>query len=522
MIMAEPLILSFDIGTQSARALLVSPQGRILFKAQKAYETPYYSGRPGWAEQRAEFYWENLCETSRSLKEEAGALWHDIIAVTCTTIRDTCLCVDKNCKPLRDAILWLDDRKAEGLSPPPPIAAMVFKAARLSKMVEMQRRICHSNWIIMNEREIWDRTDKFVLISTWLNYKFCGNLLDSSASIIGHIPFDSKLRQWIKPADIRRCIFGVEDDKLFDFVEPGETLGTIITTAARETGIPAGIPLIATGSDKGCETLGLSCLSPGKAAISFGTTATIQLSTRTYLEPQPHMPAYPAVVPGYFNPEIEIYRGYWLLSWFKREFAAKEMAEARKQGIDAEWLLDQRLQEISPGCDGLILQPYFTPGVSMPNAKGAAVGLTDVHTRIHLYRAIIEGINFALLEGLRLMEKRGKLRVTSLFVAGGGSQSDEICRITASQFGLPVYRVQTHEATGLGSAISAFTAKGIFSSYEEAIGEMVHIKDEFKPDDRIHEVYQELYTRIFEKIFAKLAPLYQEINTILAPSGKRR
>ncbi|MDR3145961.1 MAG: FGGY-family carbohydrate kinase [Treponema sp.] len=520
--MTEPLILSFDIGTQSARALLVSPQGRIAFKVQRVYEAPYCSVKPGWAEQRAEFYWENLCEASRSLKEEAGAFWHDIIAVTCSTIRDTCLCVDKNCKPLRDVIVWIDDRRVESLNPLPPVTAMLLKAVRLSEMVELQRRICHSNWIMTNQREIWDRTDKFVLISTWLNYKLCGNLLDSTAGIIGHIPFDTKLRKWMKPTDIRRCIFGVEDDKLFSFVEPGETLGTIATGASRETGIPAGLPLIATGSDKGCETLGLSCLSAEKAALSFGTTATIQLSTRTYLEPQPHMPAYPAVVPGYYNPEIEIYRGYWLLSWFKKEFAAKEVAEARKQGVDAEWLLDKRLQEINPGCDGLILQPYFTPGISMPHAKGAAVGLTDVHTRIHFYRAIIEGINFALLEGLRLMEKRGKLRIGSLFVAGGGSQSDEICRITASQFGLPVYRVQTHEATGLGSAIVAFTAKGIFSSCEEAIPEMVHIKNEFEPDERIHRIYEEIYTRIFEKIFYKLSPLYQEINAILASSAERR
>ncbi|MDR1948401.1 MAG: FGGY-family carbohydrate kinase [Spirochaetaceae bacterium] len=512
--MAEPLALTFDIGTQSARALLITPRGHILHKVQKVYEEPYYSKQPGWAEQRADFYWESLCETSRTLKEEAGALWHNVIAVTCSTIRDTCLCLDRSRKPLRDVIVWLDDRRAEGLAPLSPVAVMIFKAARLNETIDLQRRICHCNWIRINEKEIWERTDKFVFISTWLNYKLCGNLLDSTASIIGHIPFDTKLRRWMKPGDIRRCIFDVEDEKLFDFVEPGETLGTIAAPAARETGLPAGLPLIAAGSDKGCETLGLSCLSPEKAALSFGTTATIQLSTRDYLEPQPHMPAYPAVVPGYYNPEIEIYRGYWLLSWFKKEFAAREVAEARRLGTDAEQLLDERLKEIKAGCDGLLLQPYFTPGISMPHAKGAAIGLTEVHTRIHFYRAIIEGINFALMEGLRLMEKRGKFRVTSLFVAGGGSRSDEVCRITASQFGLPVYRAQTHEATGLGSAIVAFTAKKVFPSYEEAIREMVHIKDEFEPDKEIHGIYEQLYTRIFAKVFHRLAPLYQEINDI--------
>jgi sugar (pentulose or hexulose) kinase len=228
------------------------------------------------------------------------------------------------------------------------------------------------------------------------------------------------------------------------------------------------------------------------------------------------MPAYPAVVPGYYNPEIEIYRGYWLLSWFKREFAAKETADAQSLGISAEELLNRRLHEIKPGCEGLVMQPYFTPGVDMPFAKGSVIGFSDVHTRIHLYRAIIEGINFALMEGLRGMEKRGRLEVARLYVAGGGSQSDEICRITASMFGLPVYRTQTHEVTGIGSSMAAFKSLGVFASYEEGIEAMVHIKDEFLPDPREHEIYEELYEEVFKKIFAKLSPLYQRIGGIIS------
>jgi sugar (pentulose or hexulose) kinase len=356
-----------------------------------------------------------------------------------------------------------------------------------------------------------------VFISTWLNYKLCGNLRDSTAGVVGHIPYDYRLRTWMKPGDIRRIIWkNLEDDKLFDLAAPGDTLGNITAETAEASGIPEGLPLIATGSDKGCETLGLSCLSPDKAALSFGTTATIQLSVPQYLEPLPYMPAYPAVAPGYYNPEIEIYRGYWLLSWFKREFAAREMAEAERLGVNAEKLLDERLKEIRPGCDGLVMQPYFTPGVDMPFAKGAIIGFSDIHTRIHIYRAIIEGINFALMEGLRGMEKRGRLKIRELYAAGGGSQSGEVCRITASMFGIPVYRTQTHEVTGLGSSLAAFVAQGIFSSCQEAAGAMVHIKDEFLPRQEDHQIYEELYEKIFSKMFDRLSPFYQEINGIIS------
>ncbi|WP_322413310.1 FGGY-family carbohydrate kinase, partial [Clostridium perfringens] len=145
-------------------------------------------------------------------------------------------------------------------------------------------------------------------------------------------------------------------------------------------------------------------------------------------------------------------------------------------------MLNERLKEIPPGCNGLIFQPYFTPGVVMPKARGAIIGFSDIHTRTHIYRAIIEGINFALLDGMRTIERRGKLKVDKVFVAGGGSRSDKICQITANMFGIPVCRIQTHEASGLGSSIVAFISKGVFSNIDEAVEAMVHIKDEFIPD----------------------------------------
>ena len=515
--MKEPLVLAFDMGTQSIRALLINPQGEILCKAQKAFEPPYFSARPGWAEQKPALYWESLAQTSLELKAKARDLWGGIIAVTCATIRDTCVCLDENNEPVRDAIVWLDDRMTDTKDMPPLSAPMqaLLRLARLSELVDLQREKSHCNWIAAHQPEIWRKTKTFAMISTWLNYKFTGNLVDSYAGMIGHLPYDNKNRAWMKPNDMRKMVFAIDDSQLCALTAPGSVLGEISAAASEQTGIPRGLPLIATGSDKGCETLGVSCLSEETAALSFGTTATVQVSTKRYFEPTPNMPAYTAIVPGYYNPEIQIYRGYWLLSWFKKEFAAKESVQAESLGVSAEQLLDERLKEIRPGCDGLILQPYFTPAPAMLHAKGVVVGFSDSHTRIHLYRAIIEGLNFALMQGLDALQTRGKLKVSKLFVAGGGSKSDEVCRITASQFGLPVYRTQTYEACGIGGALTAFTAKGIFASYEEGLRRMVHVKDEFLPDPAAHQLYRELYERIFLKLFGKLSPLYQEIDAII-------
>lgn len=92
------------------------------------------------------------------------------------------------------------------------------------------------------------------------------------------------------------------------------------------------MPLIASGSDKACEILGLGCITKEKAAISFGTTATVTFTTDAYVEPERFIPPYASVMRGHFTPEIEIFRGYWLVSWFKREFAAKEIETAADFG----------------------------------------------------------------------------------------------------------------------------------------------------------------------------------------------
>lgn len=508
--MMNPLVLTIDLGTQSVRVILTDQTGTIRHKVQHKYEKPYYSAQPGWAEQNPDVYWDAICTITNRLKAEALSVWNDIIAVTVTTIRDTCVCVDENGKPLRDAILWLDKRECKLSKPVPFGSRMLFSLIGKKDTIELQRKISACNWIMENQPEIWKQTHKFMMISGYLTMKLTGKMVDSVANMIGHIPINNKTRKWMEKKELTRCVFDIEKEKLTELVEPGETLGPISAQAAAVTGIPEGLPLIATGSDKGCETLGLSCVTPDKAAIGLGTTATIQFTIGRYMEPLPFIPAYPAVLKNHYNPEVQVYRGYWLISWFKNEFAAKEVQQAAELGIAPEELLNARLAEIPAGCNGLVFQPYFTPGVVMPRARGAIIGFSDIHTRIHIYRAIIEGINFALMDGLYTMQRRGKVKISKLFIAGGGSQSDAICRITASMFGLPVYRIQTYEATALGSAIVAFAAMGVFPSIEEAAGAMVHIKDEFLPDMQEHKKYEAIFSDVFRKIFGRLLPLYKK------------
>ncbi|WP_138263975.1 FGGY-family carbohydrate kinase [[Clostridium] hylemonae] len=510
----EHIVLTFDVGTQSSRAMLINSRGDILAKAQETHEPPYDSPEPGFAEQRADFYYEHICRASLELKKSCARLWGQIEAVTVTTIRDTTVCVDENGSPLRPAIVWLDKRRAEGRPAMSQMTRLMLKAVGMEETANLQFCKSHCNWIMQNEPDIWKRTYKYLLLSGYLTFKLTGNMADAAASLVGHLPVDAQNRSWQRKGALTRPVFDIPEGKLCDIKESGRQLGTITEQAARDTGLGTGLPVLATGSDKACEILGLGCVTKEKAAVGFGTTATVTYTMDRYVEPERFIPPYISIIPGCFTPEIEIYRGYWLISWFKKEFAQKEVKQAAELKIPAEELLNERLKEIPAGCDGLLFQPYFTPNVTMPAARGAIIGFSDQHTRIHIYRAIVEGINFALMDGMRLMERRTGHTFKEIRLGGGGSRSDEICRITADMFGIPVIRTQTYEVTGVGSAMTAYVGMGVFKDYEEAVCSMVHVKDVFEPDMKQHEIYEELYENVFRNIYGRLSPLYTKLNEI--------
>jgi sugar (pentulose or hexulose) kinase len=299
-----------------------------------------------------------------------------------------------------------------------------------------------------------------------------------------------------------------------DLVPAASPLGQISAEAASATGIPQGLPLIAAAADKATEVLGAGCLEPHVACLSYGTTATINTTHKKYIEVIPLLPPYPAAVPGQYSFEIQIQRGYWMVTWFKHEFGLREQNIADERGIEPETLFDELVRSVPPGSDGLVLQPYWSPGLVFPGpeARGAVIGFSDVHTRAHIYRAILEGLAYALREGAERTEKRSGTRITELRVAGGGSQSEAAVQLTADVFGLPASRPHVYEASGLGAAMDAAVGTGIHQDFPTAIREMTHVRDTFEPDSKTHARYDELYYGVYKKMYARLKPLYETMR----------
>ncbi len=510
-----PLILAIDNGTQSVRALLFDTHGNLVGKGKQEID-PYFSEQPGWAEQHPEYFWESLGVACDKLWQSTDASPDHVAGIAVTTQRGTVINVDRDGKPLRPAIIWLDQRHARVDGPVKGPWGWLFKLARLEDTIARFREKTQANWIVQNQPEIWGKTHKFLLLSGYLNFRLTGHYRDSTGSQVGYLPFDYKKHRWAGKHDFKWQTMPVTPDQLPELVAPGDRIGELLPEAARQLGVPEGLPVIAAASDKACEILGSGGLSPDVGCMSYGTTATINTTSPEYVEPVRLMPPYPAALPGHYSTEVMIYRGYWMVSWFKREFGLREQKIAEELDIQPEVLFDELIRDVPPGSMGLMLQPYWSPGVRQPGpeAKGAIIGFGDVHTRAHVYRATLEGLAYALREGKERIEKRSGVPIRKLRVAGGGSQSDAAMQLTADIFGLPAERPHTYETSGLGAAIDAAVGLGLHPDFASAVSAMTRVGDCFEPDPTAHALYNRLYSEVYLDMYPRLQPIYRKIRDI--------
>ncbi len=513
--MVKELLLAIDVGTQSTRALIFDLQGNLLFKAQIPLPT-YIAEKPGWAELDPRLFWESLCQACQRLWDTLGVDVNQIAGVAITTQRNVLINLDERGEPLRPAIHWSDQRRTSGLPDVGGIWGMLFAASGMNGTIRYLQSEAKTNWIRKYQPEVWDKTAKVVLLSGYLTYRMTGKFVDSVACQVAHLPFDYKKHAWAGKMDWKWQAVPMEPEKLVELVPPAGLLGEITSQASEETGIPAGLPLISAAADKACEVLGAGTLASNICCLSYGSAATINTIHERYIEVIPMIPPYPAAVPGSYSLEVQLFRGYWMVSWFLKEFGHNEKRLAEARGVMPEELFDDLVNSVPAGSMGLTLQPYWAPGLKTPGpeAKGSMIGFGGVHTRAHIYRAILEGLAYALREGAERTTKRSRVPITEVRVAGGGSQSNAAAQLTADIFGMPVSRPHVYEASGLGAAIDLAVGLKLKPSFENAVAEMTRVRDTFDPDPENHKLYDELYNRVYLKMYDRLAPLYKEIQEI--------
>ena len=328
----QQYFLSIDNGTQSVRAMVFDAQGQLIAKSKIDIE-PYFSDQPGWAEQHAEYFWDALCKACQALWPLLPIPKESIAAVSVTTQRATAIAMGADNQPLRPAISWLDQRQVETKPALGALESALFTLVRAKPLVDLMHKQAEANWIAQNEPNIWDKVHKFVLLSGYHNYKLTGEYKDAVASTVGFLPFDYKTQQWADKKDWKWRAMPITQEMLPEVLPAGAELGRITLQAATETGIPKGLPLIASGSDKACEVLGTGCIDSQTGSLSYGSLATLNIASDKYIEAIPFYPAYPGVIPKTFSDQ-EILDRYIAAMVYEGTKILQEKIAIRPSDID--------------------------------------------------------------------------------------------------------------------------------------------------------------------------------------------
>jgi sugar (pentulose or hexulose) kinase len=193
--MADETLLALDCGTQSARALLFDLKGNLIARSQVKFP-PYITDSSGAVEQDPQVFWDAICEACQKLWQMEGVVKGSIRGVALTTCRSSVINLDKDLNPLRPTIMWMDNRRTPGLKPLGGLWGLLFRLSGMTNTVSYLQAEAEANWLYTNQREIWDKTHKYVLISGYLTHRLTGDLVDSVGCQVGYFPFDYKHQRW--------------------------------------------------------------------------------------------------------------------------------------------------------------------------------------------------------------------------------------------------------------------------------------------------------------------------------------
>jgi len=513
---ATPRVLALDVGSQSVRAALFTRDGTMT--ALAARPAPVCdSPQPGFAQVDPAQFFDQLRDACQDLALGEPDQWSSVAGVALASQRATMVFMDADDRPSRPAILWSDQRTCEPSGGVGGIVGLGIAVAGARSIVRDLRARAPAAWVALNEPGIWANTRTVALLSSYLNFRLTGEWVDSSGSQVGYLPFDFRRHRWHGPRNWRwRALGPLVPQQLVALRPPCAALGRLQADSARALSLPPSTPVFAAAADKACEVLGAGCVDSTTACLSYGTAATVNIPHERYGTVRRFLPAYPAAQPQRFLSEVQIHRGFWLVTWFLREFGLSERQKALRDGVAVETLLETLLEDSRAGARGLVAQPYFTPGVLVPGpeARGALIGFLEEHTRAHVYRALIEGLIFELRHALEYLEKRRGWRVDEVIVAGGGSASDAIMQITADILGRAALRPGTSQCTSLGAAMCAAVGLGWHADIHAAVRKMCRDEQRFVPTAASASVYEPLFRDVYRPLYRRLRPLYRRLLRI--------
>lgn len=498
-------LLAHDLGTSGNKATLYTTDGELISSKTYSYDTKYFN--TNWAEQNPQDWWQAVCNSTRELIQHIDA--KQIACVSFSAQMMGCLCVDKQGRPLRNSIIYSDQRAVKETNKIlEHIDAMEFYKIvghRASPSYSLEKLM----WVKNNEPEIYKNTYKMLNAKDYIAFKLTGNMVTDYTDASGTNVFDLNTYTWSeKLIDIA----GIDGDKLPEAHESTYVVGEVTKEAAAETGLMEGTPVVIGAGDGMCASVGAGCIKPGIAYNYIGSSSWIGLtSEKPIYDVKMRTMTWAHAVPGYVNPIGTMQTAGTSYSWLKNEICKIETKEAAERGISPYEIINDEIEKSSPGARGIIFLPYLLGERSPhwnPNAKGAFIGINVGHKREDLLRAVMEGITYNLNTILNIF--RNYVSIDSMIVIGGGAKGRVWRQMMADIYNLKILKPNyLEEATSMGAAVIGGIGVGEFKDFD-AINKFIRIESEHEPKPENRQIYEKTY-QVFLHSYDALVDIYEEL-----------
>ncbi len=495
-------ILSIDAGTTAFKSSLFDENGRLLGISTKEYQllTPTALA----VELPAETFWNALKSGVSDLMKKTKINTKDIRALGLSVQGETLLMIDKKGNPLRNAIIWLDNRaqaEAEVLSNRFDADGLSYKTTGQVKIVPTwpASKIL---WVRNHEKNIFEKMHKILLLEDYLIYRMTGEFVAEGSLLCSTVYWNiSTKKYWEEMLEYLH----ISVDQLPAIKESGEPVGELKAEVAQELGLSRHT-IVSTGVlDQAAGAIGVGNIAPGIFSENTGAAlaicATLQ---KPIFDTHQRMPIHYHGIPDTYMAHT-FTTGGMVLRWYRDQFWKEEMRLAKQKGIDAYDIMGEEIATVPPGCDGLVMLPHLQGAMAPeanPKAKGVFYGFTLKHTKPYFARAIMEAIACIVRRNIDVLEEL-HIPVNEIRVLGGGARSDIWNQIKADITGKTILRTENEEAACLGAAILAGKAVGMYKNINEASSSMVKIKKVFKPQRENANIYKETYekyTRLYDDL----------------------
>jgi xylulokinase len=485
------MLLGLDLGTSSVKALLMDESGSVLGEGAAPYSVR--APRPGWAESSPDDWWAAVLRATDAAVGRRGA---EVTALGLSGQMHGVVLADERGLPLRPAVLWADARSGGELSAYRGLGESLRH--RLANPPAVGMAGPSLLWLRDHEPGDYAGARWALQPKDWLRMRLTGEAAaepsDASATLLYDLLADDWSYTAVEDLDLRA-------ELLAPLVPSASVAGTLKGEAADALGLREGLPVAAGAADTAAAMLGTGLLRPGPVQLTVGTGGQV-VTPKDGPDPDPHgrTHLYRAAVPGLWYSMAAIQNAGLALEWVRKVL-----------GVSWEEVYEEAFA-VPPGSGGVAFLPYLsgerTPRFD-PGARGAWTGLGLDHRRGHLLRAALEGVAFALREGLEALEDLGitapELRLAGGGASGAGGSSGEPWRQQlADVLGRPLWLLPDQisaVASARGAAFLAGLASGVYQTAADTLALTPEPERSIRPDEANYEAayahYVELYPRLY-------------------------